>query len=580
MAETLVSPGIALTEIDQSQVVARPLVAGAALVGPTVKGPINVPTKVTSYGEYVRTFGTTFNTKIDGSDVQQEFLTSLAAKSYFQQGGDSILVVRIANTEAFKPAKSTDVTALNTGSVTGSVFELETLSVGAYLNNQSGSAYAEDTASGALESGSADNIRFQVANVDTDKGTFSLIIRRGDDDAKDVTVLERFTDLSLDVNSDRYIARVIGDQKAVCVGTDADAYIKSEGNYPNNSAYVRVKSVKSVVGYNSSMSGSLPKEQNGGFYSASGVVGKCYDATGSEVTSSSAVYFQDIKAGSDYPQSVQYSDYSIAWSLLNNTDEYQINILSAPGLLDNDQINAMVDVAANRGDCIAVVDLSEFGTSVSQAANNATNVVSSYAATYWPWLQMYTSANRLEWVPASVVIPGVYAYNDKATAPWYAPAGMTRGGIDGVVQTERKLTKANRDTLYSKSVNPIATLPPAGIVIYGQKTLQKKASALDRVNVRRLLIEVKKKVKDMASNLLFENNTTALQASFKSQLDPYLASIVQRNGLYAYKVDLSGNTNDAIDRNEFHCAIYLQPTKVIEFIYLDFIVTATGVEFN
>ena len=157
---------------------------------------------------------------------------------------------------------------------------------------------------------------------------------------------------------------------------------------------------------------------------------------------------------------------------------------------------------------------------------------------------------------------------------------MTRGGLPGVIQTAVKLTKADRDTLYEKNINPIATMPGAGIVVYGQKTLQKKASALDRVNVRRLLIEVKDTIKKMASNLLFEQNTVALQNEFKARVDPYLASVVQRKGLVAYKVDLSGNTPEAIDRNEFRCAITLQPTKTIEFIYLTFTVTATGVSFD
>ena len=183
------------------------------------------------------------------------------------------------------------------------------------------------------------------------------------------------------------------------------------------------------------------------------------------------------------------------------------------------------------------------------------------------------------WVPASVIIPGIYVYTDHVAAPWYAPAGTVRGSVQGVVQTAKKLIKGNRDILYKKNVNPIATFPGTGIVIYGQKTLQKKASALDRVNVRRLLIELKKRVKDMASGILFELNTAQLRNAFRTKLENYLEVVVQRRGLYGFHVEIDDSA-ETIDRNEFRCRIVIQPTKVIEFVYIDFTVTNTGVEFN
>lgn len=591
MAETLISPGISLSEVDMSTVPQRPLVTGAAIIGPTVKGRIKVPIKVTSYAEYRQIFGDVFNTTENGLPTTQEFLTSIAAKNYFEQGGESLLVTRIADNVAFQPAKSTTVEA-----VTGSVvpFALETLSPGVMMNNAptgswSGSYERED---GSLISGSVENIRWQILNVNNDNGTFTLVVRRGDDTDREQIVLESFNNVSLDPTSPNFISRVIGDQEEKFVSGSVQVV---SGNYPNKSNFVRVSSVNPLLNYldtdgnvrsvgGVSLSGSLPKEQSGGFWSGSGIVGMCYSSSHEALPSTEAKYFENLGTGAtDYNQAVTLADYSDAIAVLSDSDEYQFNVISAPGLLDADTAGALVQMAENRTDCIAVVDLNAKNTEVQQVISKITDadINSSYGATYWPWVQMVSATGRYVWCPASTVIPGVYTYTDHQTAPWYAPAGMSRGGVYGVIQTSRKLTRADRDKLYAKNINPIATLPGAGIVVYGQKTLQKKASALDRINVRRMLIEVKDTIRKMAAGLLFEQNTTALQNQFKTQVDPYLASIVQRKGLVAYKIDTSENDNpDVVDRNEFRASIQLIPTKVTEFIYLTFTVTATGVSFD
>jgi phage tail sheath protein FI len=179
------------------------------------------------------------------------------------------------------------------------------------------------------------------------------------------------------------------------------------------------------------------------------------------------------------------------------------------------------------------------------------------------------------------MIGGVYAYNDSVSEPWFAPAGINRGGLGNVVRAEKKLSQANRDTLYTNKVNPISTFPGTGVVVYGQKTLQTKASALDRVNVRRLLIAVKSYISQVANNLVFEQNTIATRTSFLNQVNPYLESVQQRQGLFAFRVimDDSNNTPDVIDRNQLVGQIYLQPTKTAEFIYLDFNILPTGATF-
>jgi phage tail sheath protein FI len=174
----------------------------------------------------------------------------------------------------------------------------------------------------------------------------------------------------------------------------------------------------------------------------------------------------------------------------------------------------------------------------------------------------------------------VYAYNDSVSEPWFAPAGINRGGLSTVLMAERKLTSANRDALYTGKVNPIATLNNT-VVVFGQKTLQTRASALDRVNVRRLLISLKSYISQVANNLVFEQNTAATRNNFLAQVNPYLESVQQRQGLYAFKVimDDTNNTPTVIDQNQMVGQIYIQPTKTAEFIYLDFNITPTGATF-
>ena len=176
---------------------------------------------------------------------------------------------------------------------------------------------------------------------------------------------------------------------------------------------------------------------------------------------------------------------------------------------------------------------------------------------------------------------GVYAFNDQVAAEWFAPAGLNRGGIGSVIRAERKLSQSDRDALYAANVNPLATFPGNGVVAFGQKTLQKRPTSLDRVNVRRLLISLKRFLSDVGRQLIFEQNTSTTRNRFLAVAEPYMESVVQRQGLYSYKIvmDDSNNTPDVIDRNQLVGQIYVQPTKTAEFIILNFTVTPTGATF-
>jgi hypothetical protein len=282
--------------------------------------------------------------------------------------------------------------------------------------------------------------------------------------------------------------------------------------------------------------------------------------------------------------------YNQALAALGNADEFDINLIVVPGILHQHHpyvTNLVVDMCEARGDCFYILDLySDSGNpasgQVDQAVTFAAQYDTNYAAAYYPWVKILdTNTNKIVTVPPSVVLPAVYAANDKVAAEWFAPAGLNRGGIPIAVQVTDRTTHTERDTLYEGKVNPIAAFPGAGIVVWGQKTLQDQSSALDRVNVRRLLINIKKFFASTAKYLVFEQNVASTRNKFLSIVNPYLESVQQRSGLYAFfvKMDDQNNTPDIIDQNILYGQIYLKPTKTAEFIVLDFNILPTGASF-
>jgi phage tail sheath protein FI len=604
MAETLLSPGVFLQENDLSQITAGPVAAGAALLGPTVIGPVNIPTLVTSYSQYKALFGAAF---VSGG-TNYEYLTSIAALNYFEQGGESLLVTRVASGSGGPTLSGyTSATASVVGiNGTGS-FTLETLSVGTIMNNVGGNNLGTR---GSLPSGSSANIRWQITGCDTGSGVFSLVIRRGDDYNNSQTILETWNNLSLDPNQNNYIAYVIGDQvQTVRQDSTGDYYLQTSGSYQNKSLYVRVKSVEQPTpGYFNQVgvaqniyTGSMPLIGSGSsstVYTAAngafgGAVGAPYGGfiTANYTTNSPLNMFEGIKSSAatsatNNIQGLINSDYNIAINLLENTDAYDFNVIYAPGLNSQNapsQVSSMLAVAQGRGDNIAVIDMVPYGAQINTVISEAISYDNSYGATYWPWVQVRSrETGKVNFVPPSTLVPAVYEYNDRVSAEWFAPAGLNRGSLSTVLQPERKIGVNDRNLLYQGKVNPIATFPGVGTVIYGQKTLQQKPSALDRVNVRRLLIALKSYIGQLGEQIVFEPNTQVTRNRFLSQVNPYLESVQQRQGLYAFQVvmDETNNTPDVVDRNQLVGTIYLQPTKTAEFIQLDFNILPTGATFG
>jgi phage tail sheath protein FI len=278
--------------------------------------------------------------------------------------------------------------------------------------------------------------------------------------------------------------------------------------------------------------------------------------------------------------------YGTHIAALSNADEYDINMVVAPHVNRADHENvwtSILDMVEQRADAFFIGDAGNAATEIQQTLQQADGVDSNYAAVYYPWIKtLDVNTNKLITVPPSVLLPGVFAANDRIAAEWFAPAGLNRGGLVGAVSVLDRLTQSEKDTLYEGKVNPIVQFPGQGIVVFGQKTLQDKPSALDRINVRRLLLTVRKYIASTSRYLVFEQNTAETRNRFLNIVNPYLESIQQRQGLYAFRVvmDDTNNTPDVIDRNIMKGAIYLQPTKTAEFIQIDFNILPTGAAFN
>ena len=719
MAEQIISPGVFTQENDLSFLPAGIGAIGAAIIGPTVKGPCGVPTLVTSYAEFVEKFGNTF---ISGSDYYQ-YLTSHAAERYLQFGG-ALTVVRLdgdspshasssinsagsvsgttfatssitlgaglvsasaqeltingvdfvavisaslfdqSTTERYYTRKDTvddmgaqlvlainDATlagvdlkvsasylaasnelqlsgsavgttgnvSVTTSSISGNdqavfqatgtgytlqsgtdtgaagseILKFHTLGDGTIMNSKhvANASVTENGTNNILPSGSKDNLRWEVSATSSTDGTFTVLVRRGDDDINNKIILETWNNCSLDPNATNYVSKVIGDMRdEVDISDSSDPFIKKTGSYPNKSKYIRVEVLTQTVDYldangdvrEPAASASLPGLGSGSF--EGGVNGTRVSHPHKFYENISSTNSQGLNL-STLSTTQGGAKFNVALNLLANQDFYDINMIMAPGINQNAHgpcVDKIIKVCESRGDCIAIVDPVPYGSSITTAVDEANDYNSSYAAMYWPWIQITDNqlgANR--WVPASVVMPGIMAYSDEVAAEWYAPAGLNRGGIVAH-RAERNLTHSNRDVLYNGRINPIATFPGVGVCAWGQKTLQKRASALDRVNVRRLLINLKKFIASTSKFLVFENNTNATRNKFLATVVPYMESVQANQGLYAFRVvmDTTNNTPDIIDRNIMKGDIFIQPARAAEFIVVDFNIMPTGATFN
>jgi len=490
------------------------------------------------------------------------------------------------------------------------------------------------------------NIKAAGTTNGTDYGTFTVVVRDFNDTDKKKIVLETFTNVNLDPNSPNFISRVIGDRKrninslgkitetgdwvnnskyiritnlndaapvqAVPFGHAAYQLPVNAGNY---ASYIPRVSFSTGSVVDSSKYSGIDFDNNGdnkiymkpvpvsagnganAVFSLDTIAGLTLSLTTSaEIAKRQFIVgFQEgfdgfapntNAADIDPATTAGKLAYGKHIAALSNADEYDINMVIAPHVNRADHssvFTSILDMVEGRADAFFIGDAGNASTSLSATITQAQSVDSNYAAVYYPWIKTIdVNTNKLITVPPSVLLPGVFAANDRVAAEWFAPAGLNRGGLVGAVSVLNRLTQSEKDDLYENKVNPIVQFPGQGIVVFGQKTLQDKPSALDRINVRRLLLTVRKYIASTSRYLVFEQNTSETRNRFLNIVNPYLESIQQRQGLYSFRVvmDDTNNTPDVIDRNIMKGSIYLQPTKTAEFIQIDFNILPTGAAFN
>ena len=305
--------------------------------------------------------------------------------------------------------------------------------------------------------------------------------------------------------------------------------------------------------------------------------------------------------------SYAFNSLKVAIDSCRDPENVEFDLAAQPGITNATLNRSLIDMCEDRGDALAIVDLAggyvpetENKDSVESRLGSVTDTIeqkkqnlqinSSFGAAYYPWVQIQDTINgSIIWAPPSVAALGAMSYGQATQELWFAPAGFTRGGLSAnnaagipVVGVRERLISKDRDSLYDANINPIAQFPAEGIVIFGQKTLQVTPSALDRINVRRLLIFLKREISRIAATLLFDQNVQSTWNRFRSRVGPLLASVKAGLGLEDYKLvlDETTTTPDLIDRNIMYAQIFLKPARSIEFIAIDFVITDSGASFE
>jgi hypothetical protein len=322
---------------------------------------------------------------------------------------------------------------------------------------------------------------------------------------------------------------------------------------------------------------------------ANGGNGKALGAIEAGLTTNAAGSGQDNNIVSSYRSAIDIM-----------TDEFttNVNIFAIPGIRESIVTNHASDRARENSLMMFIMDIPSYddvgyrlwdgGTSKPSVRYTAETFIgraidNNYAATYFPDVHIQDDIiNKRVIVPSSVAALGAMAFNDKVAYPWFAPAGFNRGALDFVRNVKVRLNSSDRDILYSGRVNPIAVFPTGGFVIFGQKSLQLAKSSLDRVNVRRLMIEVKRIVAGIANRMLFEQNTPVTRAKFVASVTPQLALIQAQAGIEKFRVimDSTNNTQTDVENNRVNGKIIVVPTRAVEFIAIDFVITNAGVQFE
>ena len=595
MAEML-SPGIYLYEADYSEYVSSSSTCIVGCVGEAKRGPIGIPTLVTSQKDLLNIFGTP-------TEGEYGIYSALQILSQAQQ----LYYVRVVRS-------ATKATA---GKVGVDKVIYKSLTAGTEGNG------------------------LKIKQKKNDDGTFDITVYRNTETSTvtDPSELEEFTGLTLDEGDENFIETVLTAQSKYiraevyetgsvetkdlelsgAVGTGAYAYAgdpttdklvfrskyfdstlnagKVTISDPDNFGYFNVY-ITDVNGNSVESFPSVTIDKGDDRYIGS-VINKTSNRIVVEVNEDPGIYVEGDEltfiGGDDGVRGISDADIigeesGTGIQSMSNPELLSVDVIVVPGKTNPAVINAALKMCEDRGDCMLVAD-TPFGLTPQQvvdwsngdgAFNDHTAFNSSYGALYWPWIQVADSYSKKNiWLPPSGYVVAKYAYNDKIAYPWVAPAGTTRGRITGVLGIEKSPTKGERDMLYGNRniINPIANFQAEGLVIWGQKTMQRKPTALDRVNVRRLLGYLKRVVGNATRNFVFEQNNSSTWTEWKTLVNPILNSVESAGGLYEYKI-LINPTEEDIENNRMPAFVYVKPTRSAEFIPITFNVVPYSASFN
>ena len=555
-----ISPGVSVSEVDQTTVVPAVSTTAGGYAGQFQWGPAGKKILITNETQLVSTFG-----KPDGNTA-----TSFFSAANFLAYGNNLQVVRAANTGSFNSVATgtavqianedvydvsyiTDSSTISFASrysgALGNSIKVSINAANTTLNASTSFANwqykgnftsAPNTSTFVASSGGA-NDQIHIVVIDED-GLFS----NGQKD----TVLEVFPFLSKasdavnDDGSPAYYRTVLRDQSRYIYALGPVDYTSTSGTWGRAAAGVDFSGIN--TGATASLSGGLTKE-------------------------------------------VQNSDVSTSWDVLANPDTVDVSLLISGDASTTIQ-QKVIDTAVARKDCVAFVSppstvttSADPTTVVTTWASSTIARASSYAMADSGWKYQFDKYNNVyRWVPLNGDIAGLCVYTDNVADPWYSPAGSVRGAIRNVVKLAWNPTQAQRDTIYSVGVNPVVSMPGMGTILYGDKTLLTQPSAFGRINVRRLFITLEKAISQASKFSLFELNDEFTRAQFIALVEPFLRDVKGRRGIYDYRVvcDTTNNTPQVIDSNEFVGDIYIKPARSINYVRLNFIAVRSGVNFN
>ena len=555
-----ISPGVSVSEVDQTTVVPAVSTTAGGYAGRFQWGPAGKKVLITNETQLVSTFG-----KPDGNTA-----TSFFSAANFLAYGNNLQVVRAANTGSFNSVSTGSAVQIANEDVydvsyiadsatiafasrypgaLGNSLKVSINAANTTLNASTSFANwqykgnftaAPNTSTFVASSGGA-NDQIHIVVIDED-GLFS----NGQKD----TVLEVFPFLSKaidgvnDDGSSSYYRTVLRQQSNYIYALGPTDYASTNGTWGRTAAGTDFSGIN--TGATASLSGGLTKF-------------------------------------------VQDGDVSSAWDALANPDTVDLSLLISGDASTTIQ-QKVIDTAVSRKDCVAFVSppitvtTSADPTSVVTTwASSTIARASSYAMADSGWKYQFDKYNNVyRWIPLNGDIAGLCVYTDNVADPWYSPAGSVRGAIRNVVKLAWNPTQAQRDTIYSIGVNPVVSMPGMGTILYGDKTLLTQPSAFGRINVRRLFIVLEKAISQASKFSLFELNDEFTRAQFIALVEPFLRDVKGRRGIYDYRVvcDTTNNTPQVIDSNQFVGDIYIKPARSINYVRLNFIAVRSGVNFN